>query len=118
MRVLVLMLCLVAGPVWAIDDEGYTTVLGLGGTSCGKMVERHRTKWDTFTYDYAQYINGYITAYNYLKVGKKDWAEGTDADGILLFVLNYCKEHPLKNFNDGVKALMRELDPAFGIGAF
>jgi hypothetical protein len=118
MRLLALMLCLVVGPVWAIDDDKISITLGAGAVSCGEVVEQYSTEWDTWNLDYTNYINGYISAYNYLKVGKANWSEGSDTVGRLLFVVNSCKEHPLGSFKAGVVALMREFDPAFGHSAF
>lgn len=118
MRVLILMLCLVAGQVWAIDDAGRFRIKGYAASSCGSVVEEYRTKWNAYKEGYGESISGYINAYNYLKLGKPDWAEDTDTDSRLLFVVNYCKEHPLDSFMDGIHALMRQFDPDFRSNTF
>jgi hypothetical protein len=51
MKILILMLCLVAGPVWAIDD--------VGAVSCEKFIEAYRTdKWESVKFEYHNYLKG------------------------------------------------------------
>jgi len=117
MRIVVLLLCLVvAVPTWGVVDTTYI-ILGRGTRSCGEVVDdyRNQTTWvRDHKFFYSGWISGYITAYNLLRRGKKDWSKDSDYAGHLLFVINYCKEHPLEKFEDGVKALMTEFDSSFG----
>jgi hypothetical protein len=83
MRILVLILCLVAGPVWAIDEERAYSRLGMGASSCGEVIERYRTDWNLWEHVYTSHINGCITAYNYLKAGKMNWADDKDTSSWL-----------------------------------
>jgi hypothetical protein len=115
--ILILILGLVAGPVWAIDDKGYA-MGGLASQSCGKIVELEEKSPEYLRSSVASHINGYITAFNFLKRGKADWTDGANPTSLTLFVTNYCRDHPLKLLDDGVIALMREFDPTFGPGAF
>ena len=51
MKILILMLCLVAGPVWAIDN--------VGAVSCEEFTEVYRTdKWDSVKFEYHHYLSG------------------------------------------------------------
>ena len=114
MRVLILSLCLVAGPVRAVNGLGGYTIYGYGAISCGQVVEEYRTNWDELKYYYNNHISGAITTYNHLRFGKADWFESTDNMSRLLFVVNYCKENPLDKFDQGVNALIRKVAPTFG----
>ena len=89
-------------------DGKLHTQLGFGATSCVKVVELYRARWNSAKFDYMQYINGYISAYNNLKRGEEDWADRKDTSSLLLFVVNHWKENPFDRYGYGVIVLMRQ----------
>lgn len=75
---------------------------GEGATTCGSWIEARRN--DNY-YIKAQWMLGFVSAAGYY--GEKP--KFTDASAMVVWVDNYCQQNPLKDFDDGVKALVEEL---------
>ncbi len=50
-----------------------------------------------------------MTALNWSDSDQRDMLAGSDAEGAMLWVENYCRNHPLDTFFDATLALRREL---------
>lgn len=85
---------------------------GIGQISCGRFVqERERRPGNRGPYDatFRQWLLGFITALNWSAADRRDLLEGSDAEGAMLWVENYCRGKPLDTFLDAALALRQEL---------
>jgi len=85
---------------------------GIGTLSCGQYVKTTRTgtryQRENLKSRFSAWLSGYFTA---LSVEQdKDLRHGKDIDALNLWVDNYCKANPLKNYYFAVKSLMLELN--------
>ena len=55
------------------------------------------------------WVQGYLTAVNVFGDGPSHLAKGTDADGIMTWIDNYCAQHPGDSLTVAAKALVNEL---------
>jgi len=78
-------------------------VYGLGATSCGKFAAFSKASQQNFMDWFAGFAS--------MASGQTgiDYFKGTDMEGRLLWMLNYCRAHPLEMFNDAAVKLMTEL---------
>lgn len=53
---------------------------------------------------------GYISGVNSAKRGKEDFSNGVTTLGLVQWLQNYCKEHPLESFGSAVNAMLNELN--------
>ena len=102
---------------------GAYAILGLGGDSCGKFIaskQRNTSKIiDGMYAGYTFYAQGYITGLNMhffhlapnINTKLLNILEGTDMDGVMLWLENYCNKNPLDNFESAVKSLVIERLP-------
>lgn len=82
--------------LWApISTAGEYTILGAGSRPCGSWLQA-RSQVTPESSVMQSWLLGYITSINAHELTiTKDIAEGTNADGMFLWVDNYCTEHPL-----------------------
>ena len=106
--VLILVL-LAAGPVQAADKNGSFGILGSGTQSCGNYVETPTSS--THDLAYVAWTVGYLTAYNRSEPDTYNILGSSDLDGAMVWLKNYCKEHPLERFVSAVHYLTIELHP-------
>ena len=94
----------------AIDAKGNFISRGVGALkdgSCGKYVR----EGDIDTRGvYAHWLMGYISGINKEKRGKPDYSNGADAEGLIQWIENYCKENPLSSFSSAADAMLDELN--------
>jgi hypothetical protein len=105
-----LFLC-VASPCSAIDDTGYATVYGFGSSSCGRFIDdtsSHSSSAPQNKFNYKVWLGGYVTATDSHLDHIKDILKGTDLNGAMLWLEDYCRAHRLETFVEAVRAL--ELD--------
>ncbi len=85
-------------------------VLGQGNVSCSSWLENHtsndaRTAW----------ILGYVTAFNQYGSSKpSDVSQGTTAEEMMVFINNYCRNHPTDNLYRASAALVDQFRPKPG----
>ncbi|MBL8661155.1 MAG: hypothetical protein JNM75_15570 [Rhodospirillales bacterium] len=87
-------------------------IWGIGQISCGRFVqERERRPGAYGAYDatFRQWLLGFMTALNWSDPAQRDLLAGSDAEGAMLWVENYCRGQPLDTFFDATLALRREL---------
>ncbi len=72
-------------------------VYGLGTTSCGYYLQKKATQ--PFTVGYEAWTTGYLSAMaQQLQI--KDFLSGTDLDGAMVWIDNYCQQNPVESFYD------------------
>jgi hypothetical protein len=78
-------------------------VLGQGNVSCSSWHENHTTSNDAR----AAWILGYITAFNQYGSSKpSDLTQGTTTEEMMVFINNYCRNHPTDNLYRASAALV------------
>ena len=105
--VLAALLMVAALPARGYDDGGYVSY-GTGGKSCGTWQEDRRAGGFKKTI-LATWVTGYVTGYNAWVEGSNDVGEGTDIDGLLAWIDNYCAENPLNSISKAASALIWHL---------
>lgn len=109
----------------ARSDAGRTArILAPGYDSCGAWSQGREAAGtgNTFAFTLAgsdrlareSWVNGYISAFNewllpYDRGVARDLSEGTDAQGLMAWIDNYCSAHPLDQVVDATAALATEL---------
>jgi len=94
------LLFVLAAPIAA---EGQA-VLGQGNVSCSSWLENH-------TSDDARgaWILGYITGFNqYGSKSESDVSEGTTTEKMMVWIDNYCRNHPADNLYRASAAFVDE----------
>lgn len=98
----------------AVDHNGQFKVLGEGSSSCGQWTKDRLEKESWAALAKAAWLRGFITAHNFIGGGTGVWSnnltQGTDYEGIMGWVDNYCAQHPLDNIADAAQALVVELN--------
>ena len=104
---------LLALELWArISIAGEYTILGAGSRPCGSWLQA-RSQVTPESSVMQSWLLGYITSINAHELTiTKDIAEGTNADGMFLWVDNYCTEHPLDSVARAAASLIGVLRSA------
>ena len=104
----VLALLMVGSGAWAADKNGnYATRT----ESCGPYMKDRQSKNAAKVLNHAVWIFGYITAYNRQAPDTFDIRGGTEIDGILLWLDNWCKANPTKDMSAAMEAFTKEMYP-------
>ena len=104
------VLMFVVDPAIAADSPGFYSIQGTGASSCGNYIdERRKDEWGEVVF--AAWIAGYVTATNLERPKTYDIMGRTDLDGILLWLENYCQQHPTESFAKAAFELMEHLHP-------
>lgn len=88
-----------------ISYSATATVYGAGNSSCGEYLS-YREKKGCEYYQFSDWLNGFISSYG-LYSGKK--MKITDSKGMVYWIDNYCKEHPLDEVARAADKLAIEL---------
>lgn len=91
------------------------TYLDEGANSCGKFIEavdygENNNNWAGWNI-YAAYVGGYFTGVNRYRADVSNIRESTDRVGVMAFLEKYCRENPLDDYFDAVKAAEEKLYP-------
>ena len=108
LRGLLAALVVLAAPVSALANPEQYNALGPGTMSCGN--------WSTFRHGnasdwipQADWVLGYITAYNYfIWTRSTNVADGADSDVLMAWIDDYCTAHPLDSLAAATHALVVE----------
>ena len=105
-----------------VDAKDRFLVRGDGKVSCGAWTkaQAHRppigadglmpvTFADMDLASQMSWVSGFLTAFDYYGSGSGDVANGIDANGILVWIDNYCSADPLDNIVTATVALVSEL---------
>jgi hypothetical protein len=103
--------CLVAALLFSTSAEA-VAVYGIGAQSCGEFVrvidDMHSNSSDfNDHYAFISWAQGYLSQYNNLK--GNNILRSSDPTGIQLWLYNYCRVHPLENFDSALDAMINEL---------
>ncbi len=85
-------------------------IWGQGTNSCGRWLEE-RKKDSLESATLTVWVVGFLTAYNVYVAPSGDVLEGTDVDGAVAWIDNYCTAHPLETVASASEALVRALAP-------
>ena len=91
------------------NQEGAYEVLGVGTISCEVWTKNRADKSNDRNFINGAWIQGYLTAVNVFGDGPSHLAKGTDAEGIMTWIDNYCAQHPGDSLTVAAKALVSEL---------
>ena len=90
------------------DQLGYG-VLGEGTASCGEWTKVRAEKNSSSAFVSGAWVQGYLTAFNLYGPASNDITKGTDAEGVMAWVDNYCVQHPLDDLSTAADNLVVEL---------
>jgi hypothetical protein len=108
-KLMVALALLVFGSVaWAADKNG---IYAKRTESCGPYMKDRKSQNAAKVLNHAVWIFGYVTAYNRQTPDTVDIRGGTEIDGILLWLDNWCKENPSKDMSDAMEAFTNEMHP-------
>ena len=88
------------------NQEGAYEVLGGGTISCAK---NRADKSNDRNFINGAWIQRYLNAVNVFGDGPSHLAKGTNAEGIMTWIDNYCAQHPGDSLAVAAKALVNEL---------
>lgn len=87
------------------------TIYGAGVTSCGDYFNARESKNLSNIFQYEAWMDGYFTASSMYKSGFDDNSIISQKKvSLLLWLDNYCKNNPFKNFSIAVQELEIELN--------
>jgi len=92
------------GVLTSCEAAAQGQVYGYGATSCGKFASNNKEAQE----EYMVWVSGYASSLSG-QTGVK-YFNGADAEGRLLWILNYCRAHPLEKFVVATEMLLLELD--------
>jgi len=114
MKRLVLALLTSAALALPAHAEPYIS-MGPGTVSCAKFLQDYKQNPELLGNMAFSWAQGYMSGANALMVGAlhTGWYElnGRPDKDQEAFLLNYCDQHPLEHYQDGVHALMLTLPP-------
>ena len=121
MRAIFQWLFVVALAVWSVvahsmaDNTGYN-IMGISGKSCGDWTTERKKgeSWEVVAR--MSWVLGYVTAVNRFGPWSSNVAAGTDANGLLAWIDNYCTQHPLEDIETAGGLLVAELGQRAGSG--
>ena len=109
------ILCLLAGPVGAKDEKGSYTMSGTAINKCSEYLSAYgqsqiKLKGETVSaaprfWLYIGFFDGYMTAVNAQRSGKKDWYEGLDSYVIAAWMSSWCRDNLSKDIANGMHDL-------------
>ena len=91
-------------PSVAIDNESRAWVVGSGNVTCSEYIKAEETK----KVMYHTWMMGYISGVNRYKGVSVNYAKRLKPSSLFLWMENYCKENPSKNFFYAVDLLLEE----------
>ena len=92
---------MVLGLLWIVSANAYTA---LGIHNCGEVLSKENVVAKEMI---KKYVTGYFTGRNYETNGTV--GRGAGSDSLYWAVMKYCKDNPLKDTNDAVEDVYRQL---------
>jgi hypothetical protein len=86
-------------------------VHGVGTESCGVWTKTRtqRPKPVLDIAEQAEWVDGFISAFNFYQATVEDVIQRTDIDGVYAWIDNYCAAHPLDQISTATIELIEEL---------
>jgi hypothetical protein len=114
-RILTLAACLLglglSAPAQAIDETGNLLVHGYGVNSCSKFLDVLQRRQEVQQNYYLVWLQGYITGLNEQLDETYDILAGTDIEGAMLWIRNWCAANPNQSIYKAADALTLERNP-------
>ena len=105
LNIVVLFVCLMSGAVHAEKAKIYSFT----DSSCGDWAasaQEHPAKRQVFV----EWVRGFVSGYNWTAPGNQAYIEGhLSSETVSLYLDKYCRENPLKLWEDGTFELIYEL---------
>lgn len=97
----------IVSPARAYDEDGQFATWGVGTYSCGRLIsDQAKGALD----HYYGWIGGYLSAINRIVPTREpDILAGSDIDGGVQWIANYCASNPLDAVSDAAHQLFRHL---------
>jgi hypothetical protein len=86
----------------AADASGRYMIFSHGVTSCGRFLSEEN---ELIKSGYDGWLAGYLSAFNVQTPGVNNILEGTDLDGAIAWVKNYCQQFPTDAFKTAASKL-------------
>lgn len=93
-------------PGHAVDANKKYKLRGLGAYTCSKYLEERRADLKG-TMRYADWLTGYLTAYNYFQPNTFDIAPNHDANGLLTYLDLYCSKNQKQLVGQAASAFVK-----------
>ena len=96
----------------ACAEHQHPDMAGVGSASCAKYAEDYRTHPDQTDEAFVSWTQGYVSGINTIHETQTGYFFDLNAktpDEMKSFLRQYCNEHPLANYADGVMALLKSL---------
>ena len=94
----------------APDRDGNYRSLGPGNASCGEWTKERKSNIHS-AQARQSWVLGYLTAINLYGPWSYDVTKGTDREGLMAWIDNYCASHPLESVAKTMEQLILELTP-------
>ena len=85
----------------AADENGNFLILGVGTDLCGKYLSQA----DSTNVIYVAWLTGFLTAIDVTTPSLRNILSGTDIDGAMSWIKDYCQQNPTATFSQAVRAL-------------
>lgn len=95
-------------PAAAIDGRGKYDVFGSGSVRCNQWARSRELKDSTSDRD-AQWVAGYVTAYNRWVHKGRSIMPDTDPEALFAMVDSFCEGNPLDSLAGAVESLILDL---------
>lgn len=100
------LLSLSVQPGSAADAQNKYKLRGIGAFTCAKYLEERQTDLKGTT-RYADWLTGYLTAYNLYQPQTFDIAPNHDANGLLTFLDLYCSKNQKQLIGQAAQAFVK-----------
>ena len=105
---LALALIVFCSPAYSADRTGYSFFR----IKCDQVVKAHArfkdngSSWSGShaTFEVIGYIEGYVSAKNLWKAGKKDWFKGKNEADLLHWSASYCRSNPSHRLHQALES--------------
>lgn len=96
---------LAVGDVSGADANKRFSVRGLGATTCSKYLEERNLDSEG-SEQYAHWLTGFLTAYNWLQADTYDIATNYKSNGLLRYLDLYCGRSPKNKIIDAATSFV------------
>lgn len=108
---LIVTVVLISTNAISASKNGQYSVSGLGASSCSQFLNVSKSNDVRAIIEYANWLEGYITAYNYLSKDTFEALPIADRIGLLTFIRNGCANAPKTRISDMVLDLLESFEP-------
>ena len=97
-----------SGEALAIDARGQYDVFGSGSVRCNQWTRSRKLRDSTSDRD-AQWVAGYVTAYNRWVHDEKSIVPSTDPEALYAMVDKFCQVNPLDSLSGATESVILDL---------